>query len=44
MRPTPDILGEKLDALAERQRLRFANEYEAEQAPPDPDEDSSDMG
>lgn len=37
-------IGEKLETLAERQRIRFANEYEAEQAPPDPEDDNIDMG
>lgn len=39
-----DAMTVKLEALAERQRIRFANEYEADQAPPDPEDDNSDMG
>ncbi len=42
MRPMPDNLTTQLEALAERQRLRF--QYETEQAPPDPEDETEDMG
>jgi hypothetical protein len=37
-----DEIATKLDALAARQRERF--QYETEQAPPDPEDETEDMG
>lgn len=35
---------ESLESLKERQRIRFAKHYESEQAPPDPEDETEDMG
>ncbi len=37
-----DVMGNKLEDLAARQRERF--QYETEQAPPDPEDETEDMG